>query len=166
VTLRGFLQGLEDEATTVTARAGVTFSRLLSSSWSWLLNPSSSTELTLFMAILSSLAQRLLPPFRCQRVRLISIQCNSPTISDLPLAFRSINPLEGQDFRLADINMREPTRHVYSRYTQQVSTRLEHILSRINASDNCHCCHVRPLTSSARMVLRLVIHLVSLLLTL
>ena len=151
----------------MTARAGVTFSHLQStSSWPWLLNPSSSTELTLFMAILSLLAQRSPPPFRCQRVRFISIQCNSSTISDLPLAFRSINPLEGQDFRLADINLREPTRHVYSRYTQQVSTRLEHILSRINASDNCHCCHVRPLTSSARMALPSVIHLAFLLLML
>ena len=31
--------------------------------------------------------------------------------------------------------MRNPSTHVYSRYTQQVSTRAEHILSRINVSD-------------------------------
>lgn len=86
--------------------------------------------------------------------------------SDLHLAFRSINPFEGQDVSLANINFREPTRHVYSRYTQQVSTRVEHILSRINVSDNCHPCDVRLLTTSARMALRSVIHLVSLLLTL
>jgi cystathionine beta-lyase/cystathionine gamma-synthase len=30
------------------------------------------------------------------------------------------------------IDMRNPSRHVYSRYTQQVNTRAEHILSRIN----------------------------------
>lgn len=33
------------------------------------------------------------------------------------------------------IDMRNPSRHVYSRYTQQISTRAEHILSRINVSD-------------------------------
>ena len=73
-----------------------------------------------------------------------------------------MNLLEGQE---ADINFREPTRHVYSRYTQQVSTRVEHVLSRINASDDCPC-DVCPLTTSTRMALRSVIHLVSLLLTL
>ncbi|KAF9482495.1 cystathionine gamma-synthase [Pholiota conissans] len=34
--------------------------------------------------------------------------------------------------RLKDLDLRNPDRHVYSRYTQQVSTRAEHILSRIN----------------------------------
>ncbi|KAG6918921.1 hypothetical protein DXG01_010576 [Tephrocybe rancida] len=36
-------------------------------------------------------------------------------------------PIDPQSF-----DMRNPPRHVYSRYTQQVSTRAEHILSRIN----------------------------------
>jgi len=38
--------------------------------------------------------------------------------------------------------MRNPSRHVYSRYTQQVSSRVEQILSRINVSDveaSCTC---------------------------
>jgi len=36
-----------------------------------------------------------------------------------------------------DVDFRNPARHVYSRYTQEVSTRAEHILSRINVS--CFC---------------------------
>ncbi|KAF8974209.1 Cys/Met metabolism PLP-dependent enzyme-domain-containing protein [Flammula alnicola] len=57
----------------------------------------------------------------------------APSIS-VSTTFRAPNPLEAQDFSLADVDMRNPGRHVYSRYTQQVSTRAEHILSRINAS--------------------------------
>lgn len=47
------------------------------------------------------------------------------------LAFRAPNP---DDSSLADIDMRNPSRHVYSRYTQQVSSRVEQVLSRINVS--------------------------------
>ncbi|KAK1236735.1 hypothetical protein PQX77_000091 [Marasmius sp. AFHP31] len=36
------------------------------------------------------------------------------------------------DAVLSDIDIRDPARHVYSRYTQDVSTRAEHILSKIN----------------------------------
>ncbi|KAF8192491.1 Cys/Met metabolism PLP-dependent enzyme-domain-containing protein [Pholiota molesta] len=39
-----------------------------------------------------------------------------------------------QNSSIEDLDIRNPTRHVYSRYTQEVSTRAEHILSRINAS--------------------------------
>ncbi len=54
----------------------------------------------------------------------------------LYVAFRYPNPLESEDAKvsLSDVDLRNPTRHVYSRYSQQVSTRAEHILIRINLS--------------------------------
>jgi hypothetical protein len=98
------------------------------------------------MAILDWLAQRSPPLSQCQRVRPQSVFPD--TKSYLHIAFRVPNPLEGQDFSLADINLREPTRHVYSRYTQQVSTRAEHILSRINASPNCRYCDAHSILAT------------------
>jgi len=52
----------------------------------------------------------------------------APSIS-VTTTFRAPNP---DDSSLADIDMRNPSRHVYSRYTQQVSSRVEQVLSRIN----------------------------------
>ncbi|KJA29961.1 hypothetical protein HYPSUDRAFT_32000 [Hypholoma sublateritium FD-334 SS-4] len=57
----------------------------------------------------------------------------APSIS-VTTTFRHLNPLESKDGKVSlnDVDLRNPARHVYSRYTQQVSTRAEHILSRIN----------------------------------
>ena len=44
------------------------------------------------------------------------------------------------------IDIRNPSRHVYSRYTQQVSTRAEHILSRINVMSKIHFPRILRLT--------------------
>ncbi|KAH9482934.1 putative trans-sulfuration enzyme [Psilocybe cubensis] len=55
----------------------------------------------------------------------------APSIS-VSTTFRALNPLEQASTGLTDVDFRNPTRHGYSRYTQQVSTRAEHILSRIN----------------------------------
>ena len=64
------------------------------------------------------------------------VRCRSlypePIVYVLP-AFRA--PTGADDSSHAGIDMRNPSRHVYSRYTQQVSTRVEQILSRINVSD-------------------------------
>ena len=48
----------------------------------------------------------------------------------LPIAFRA--SLNAEDEMFDPVNFRDPTRHVYSRYTQDVSTRAEHVLSKIN----------------------------------
>lgn len=52
------------------------------------------------------------------------------------VAFRQPNPVDNVAGSLSSssVDFRNPTRHVYSRYTQQVSTRAEHILSQINVS--------------------------------
>jgi cystathionine gamma-synthase len=51
------------------------------------------------------------------------------------VAFRQPNPVDNPTGSLASaVDFRNPTRHVYSRYTQQVSTRAEHILSQVNVS--------------------------------
>ncbi|KAF8076285.1 Cys/Met metabolism PLP-dependent enzyme-domain-containing protein [Lyophyllum atratum] len=55
----------------------------------------------------------------------------APSIS-VTTTFRAANPLVEESTPLSDIDLRNPTKHIYSRYTQQVSTRAEHILSRIN----------------------------------
>jgi cystathionine beta-lyase/cystathionine gamma-synthase len=55
----------------------------------------------------------------------------APSIS-VSTTFRAPNAIENPKFDLADLDLRNPTQHVYSRYTQQVSTRAEHILSKIN----------------------------------
>ncbi|KDR83849.1 hypothetical protein GALMADRAFT_681044 [Galerina marginata CBS 339.88] len=56
----------------------------------------------------------------------------APSIS-VSTTFRAPKPLEAEgSTKLADFDMRNPARHIYSRYTQQVSTRVEHILSRVN----------------------------------
>ena len=39
-----------------------------------------------------------------------------------------------ENFGPVDVDFRNPAIHIYSRYTQEVSTRAEHILSRINVS--------------------------------
>jgi len=52
----------------------------------------------------------------------------APSIS-VSTTFRAPNLAEADG---SSIDIRNPSRHVYSRYTQQVSTRAEHILSRIN----------------------------------
>ena len=49
----------------------------------------------------------------------------------MPLAFRAANPLE---VPTAEFDMWDPQRHVYSRYTQNVSSRVERVLSKINVS--------------------------------
>ncbi|KAF8897441.1 Cys/Met metabolism PLP-dependent enzyme-domain-containing protein [Infundibulicybe gibba] len=54
----------------------------------------------------------------------------APSIS-VTSTFRAPNP-EFNPIAAVDINLREPSRHIYSRYTQQVSTRVEHVLSRVN----------------------------------
>ncbi|KAJ8523464.1 hypothetical protein ONZ45_g55 [Pleurotus djamor] len=57
------------------------------------------------------------------------------TLADLGLmmsAFRAPHP-EARLESAHDIDLRNPSRHMYSRYTQQVSTRAEHILSQVNA---------------------------------
>ncbi|PPQ64703.1 hypothetical protein CVT24_008330 [Panaeolus cyanescens] len=55
----------------------------------------------------------------------------APSIS-VTTTFRAPNPLEEPLSGLTDVDMRNPGRHVYSRYTQSNTTRAEHILSRIN----------------------------------
>jgi cystathionine beta-lyase/cystathionine gamma-synthase len=56
----------------------------------------------------------------------------APSLS-VSTTFRAPNPLDEKAYTsIADLDMRYPIRHVYSRYTQQVSSRAEHILSRIN----------------------------------
>ncbi|KAJ6538586.1 cystathionine gamma-synthase [Mycena sp. CBHHK59/15] len=52
----------------------------------------------------------------------------APSIS-VTTTFRSPHPNEPA---ATDTDYRNPSRHVYSRYTQQVSTRVEHILSSVN----------------------------------
>ncbi|KAF4602184.1 hypothetical protein EYR40_005388 [Pleurotus pulmonarius] len=54
----------------------------------------------------------------------------APSIS-VSTTFRAPHPDDGA-ISSYDIDLRNPSRHVYSRYTQQVSTRSEHILSEIN----------------------------------
>lgn len=61
--------------------------------------------------------------FRTRAGKWCMIICSSP-------AFRSQNPLKDEVSDVLDL--RNPVNHVYSRYTQQVSTRAEHILSQIN----------------------------------
>ena len=51
------------------------------------------------------------------------------------LAFKAPSLVEVDGSSIESIDLRNPSTHVYSRYTQQVSTRAEHILSRINVSD-------------------------------
>lgn len=58
-------------------------------------------------------------------------------------AFRAPNAIENPNFDLADLDLRNPTQHIYSRYTQQVSTRVEHILSKINVSVSNHAMHMK-----------------------
>ena len=72
--------------------------------------------------------------FQYQRVRLQTYPWLALVVYVL-LAFRAPNPADTDGSSAADIDMRNPSRHVYSRYTQQVSSRVEHILSRINVSD-------------------------------
>ncbi|KAF9058074.1 Cys/Met metabolism PLP-dependent enzyme-domain-containing protein [Panaeolus papilionaceus] len=55
----------------------------------------------------------------------------APSIS-VTTTFRGPNPLDHPLSGLTDVDMRNPGRHVYSRYTQSNTTRAEHILSRIN----------------------------------
>lgn len=55
----------------------------------------------------------------------------APSIS-VSTTFRAPNPAYENIGAVSDVDLRNPGRHVYSRYTQQVSTRAEHILSRIN----------------------------------
>ncbi|KAF8165442.1 Cys/Met metabolism PLP-dependent enzyme-domain-containing protein [Crassisporium funariophilum] len=56
----------------------------------------------------------------------------APSIS-VTTTFRAPNPSDAvAPTSLADVDMRNPSRHVYSRYTQQISTRAEQILSRVN----------------------------------
>lgn len=47
-------------------------------------------------------------------------------------AFRAPNPLETTD--ADEFDVWNPTRHIYSRYTQNVSGRAERVLSKINVS--------------------------------
>ncbi|KAG6837547.1 hypothetical protein H0H93_007728 [Arthromyces matolae] len=54
----------------------------------------------------------------------------APSIS-VSTTFRAPRPLDAP-IDAESFDMRNPPRHIYSRYTQQVSTRAEHILSRIN----------------------------------
>lgn len=54
----------------------------------------------------------------------------APSIS-VTTTFRGPNPATDTLNPLSDIDLRNPSRHIYSRYTQQISTRAEHILSRI-----------------------------------
>ncbi|GLB33706.1 putative cystathionine gamma-synthase [Lyophyllum shimeji] len=54
----------------------------------------------------------------------------APAIS-VSTTFRAPNPLVEDVPSWDNVELRNPTRHVYSRYTQQVSTRAEHVLSRI-----------------------------------
>ncbi|KAL0949721.1 hypothetical protein HGRIS_009761 [Hohenbuehelia grisea] len=54
----------------------------------------------------------------------------APSIS-VSTTFRAPHP-ESDVVPLSELDPRNPTRHVYARYTQQVSTRAEHILSKIN----------------------------------
>jgi len=51
-------------------------------------------------------------------------------------SIRAPNPQDDPS-PLEDLDVRDPSRHVYSRYTQEVSTRVEHILSRINVKKFC-----------------------------
>ncbi|KAF8640123.1 hypothetical protein AX17_001359 [Amanita inopinata Kibby_2008] len=55
----------------------------------------------------------------------------APPIS-VSTTFRSSKPTEAGNLTSDDVDFRNPSQHVYSRYTQQISTRAEHILSRIN----------------------------------
>ena len=48
------------------------------------------------------------------------------------LAYRSADPTQGENLAGGEIDLRNPARHIYSRYTQQISTRAEQVLSRIN----------------------------------
>ncbi|CAA7259667.1 unnamed protein product [Cyclocybe aegerita] len=54
----------------------------------------------------------------------------APSIS-VSTTFRALDPFR-ENGSLNNLDMRNPPRHVYSRYTQGVSTRAERILSRIN----------------------------------
>jgi hypothetical protein len=55
--------------------------------------------------------------------------------ADSEKAFRAPRPEEnaGEEW---DLDLQNPARHVYSRYTQDVSTRVEHILSKVNVSQS------------------------------
>ncbi|KAI0692250.1 cystathionine gamma-synthase [Cerioporus squamosus] len=55
----------------------------------------------------------------------------APSVS-VSTTFRAPNPLEVTVPAREEFNMWNPTRHVYSRYTQSVSTRAERVLSKIN----------------------------------
>ncbi|KAG6813503.1 hypothetical protein H0H92_010528 [Tricholoma furcatifolium] len=55
----------------------------------------------------------------------------APSIS-VSTTFRAPKPLSDAPILPDDLDMRNPSRHIYSRYTQQVSTRAEHILSHKN----------------------------------
>ncbi|TFK83495.1 cystathionine gamma-synthase [Polyporus arcularius HHB13444] len=54
----------------------------------------------------------------------------APSLS-VSTTFRAPNPLEGPARGLGEFDMWNPARHVYSRYTQSVSTRAERVLSKI-----------------------------------
>ncbi|RDX43374.1 cystathionine gamma-synthase [Lentinus brumalis] len=54
----------------------------------------------------------------------------APSLS-VSTTFRAPNPLEGPARGLGESDMWNPARHVYSRYTQSVSTRAERVLSKI-----------------------------------
>ncbi len=76
--------------------------------------------------------QRWLPlcPFlRVSSQRRIVRMCEILTAST---AFRAPNPQEVPNFKFEDIDMWNPSRHIYSRYTQGVNTRVERVLSKIN----------------------------------
>lgn len=59
-----------------------------------------------------------------------SLRVLTRTVSGV--AFRTPHPKE--NFTLDDFDPRNPSRHVYSRYTQDIGTRAEKILSKINVS--------------------------------
>ncbi|TFK94703.1 cystathionine gamma-synthase [Polyporus arcularius HHB13444] len=55
----------------------------------------------------------------------------APSVS-VSTTFRAPNPQEVPNFKFEDIDMWNPSRHIYSRYTQGVNTRVERVLSKIN----------------------------------
>ena len=54
----------------------------------------------------------------------------NPYVAASKTAFRHAHP--DDKFTIEDWDPRNPSRHLYSRYTQDVSTRVERILSKIN----------------------------------
>ncbi|KAF8719148.1 hypothetical protein AX14_011406, partial [Amanita brunnescens Koide BX004] len=55
----------------------------------------------------------------------------APSIS-VSTTYRSADSTQGENLAGGEIDLRNPARHIYSRYTQQISTRAEQVLSRIN----------------------------------